>query len=241
MLFYFWKVIIKTKKNLSLKNNMAQNNKKIWLSHSGIEILERCPRCFWLKYNKKISQPEGITSRLPDRFDRIIKKYFDRFRPLGELPPLVKGRVEGQLENPFKETYFYEINEKYGFYGKLDECLIWENKYIPVDFKTSSSDPRGRNTFAAYQNQMDEYAFLLEQNGKRTAGFGYLIYFYPEHGDHLHNGFPMVVHIEKVATNPHLVRPRLLKAVEILEQEMPKAHKDCPFCSWYDALSQLLK
>lgn len=63
-----------------------QKDKKIWLSHHGLELLERCPRCFWLQYNKGISQPEGIVSRLANRFDTIIKKYFDLYRPLGELP-----------------------------------------------------------------------------------------------------------------------------------------------------------
>lgn len=221
---------------------MVAEIKKIWLSHSGIDVLYRCSRCFWLKYNKNISQPEGITSRLPDRFDRVIKHYFDKFRVKKELPPLVKGRIEGVLEHPFQEKYFYLINEKYGFWGKLDECIInGKNQHIPVDFKTSSSDPRGKPAFPSYQNQLDEFAFLFEVNNKKTAGIGYLIYFYPEESDGLHNGFPMVVHIEKLKTNPDSVMPRLEKAIEILENDIPQASQDCPFCSWYDALNKVLK
>src|SRR3989338_5607267 len=142
---------------------------RIWLSHSGLETQERCPRCFWLQYNRRIYQPEGIVSRLANRFDIAIKNYFNVFPPLGELPPMVKGKLQGRLENPFQEKYFYRVNEKYGFLGKLDECLINDKgEYIPIDFKTASSDPRDRETLAAYQSQIDDYIFLMEKEGKKV-------------------------------------------------------------------------
>lgn len=217
-----------------------RDKNKIWLSHTGLEILERCPRCFWLKYNKGISDPEWIVSRLPDRFDRIIKEYFDRFRKQGELPPLVKGKVEGKLENPFQEKYFYSIDEKYSFYGKLDDCLVSEDGfYIPVEFKTASADPRGKEIFPSYQNQMDEYTFLLEMNQKKTPGFSYIIYFYPDQGEEIHRGMPIIVDIQKVKTNPNLVKPRLIQAIEILEKDLPLPKNGCPFCQWYDKLTKI--
>jgi hypothetical protein len=188
-----------------------------------------------------MSQPEGIASRLPDRFDRVIKSYFDKFRNSGQLPPMVKEKIEGKLENPFQEKYFYSLNEKYGFWGKLDECLITSNnQYIPVDFKTSSSDPRGKESFPSYQNQLDEFAFLLEVNGKKTAGIGHLIYFYPEHGDELHNGFPMLIYIDTLKIDSGSVHPRLTQAISVLEGSIPKPAIDCPFCKWYENLSEIL-
>lgn len=213
---------------------------KIWISHSGLDILYRCPRCFWLKYNKGINQPEGITSRLPDRFDNVIKIYFDRFREKGELPPMIKGKMAGKLENPFRERYYCDINEKYGFYVKLDECLITpEEKYVPIDFKTASSDPRGKDVFLSYRNQMDEFTFLLEFHGKKTPRFGHLIYFYPDESENLHDGFPMIVDIQTIETNPDDVSPRLLEAVAVLEDNMPQPADDCPFCKWYDNVSEI--
>ena len=189
-----------------------------------------------------MGQPEGITSRLPDRFDRVIKSYFDKFRKNSDLPPLVKEQVNGKLENPFQEKYFTSINENYGFWGKLDECLIdSDGKYIPVDFKTSSSDPRGKTAFPAYQNQLDEFSFLLEVNGKKTAGIGHLIYFYPDNSDELHDGFPMVIHVETLKTSTERVKPRILQAIDVLEGKIPQASTYCPFCKWYDELSKVLK
>lgn len=210
---------------------------KIWLSHSGIEGMRRCPRCFWLQYKKKIRQPEGIVSRLANRFDKVIKNYFDIYRESGELPPMVEGQIEGKLEKPFTEVYFYHHHDnKYGLYGRLDDCLVTaEGKYTPVDHKTSSSDPRKKEeVLPAYQNQLDTYAFLMEINKKKTTGIGHLIYFHPQDGEKLHQGFPMLVFVQTLKTNPENARKGLLEAIEVLEKDIPQPSEDCPFCSWYD-------
>ncbi len=221
---------------------MPKKDNKTWLSHSGIEGMKRCPRCFWLQYKKGIRQPEGIVSRLANRFDKVIKNYFDIYREIRELPPMIEGQVDGKLENPFTETYFYHYDDKYGLYGKLDDCLeTSDGRHTPIDHKTSSSDPRQRETLSAYQSQLDAYSFLLELNKKKTSGLGHLIYFYPQEGDKLHDGFPMLVFVQTLKTNPENTRKDLLKAIEILEGDMPFPSKDCPFCSWYDKVKDEFK
>lgn len=215
--------------------------KKVWLSHSGIEGMYRCKRCFWLQYNKGLRQPEGIVSRLANRFDIILKKYFDIYRQTGELPPMIEGKVEGKLENPFQEKYFYDHSEKYGLTGRLDDCLVRDDgKYTPVDHKTSSSDPRDKTeVLSAYQHQLNFYAYLLEKNNKPTSGFGHLIYYYPEHGEDLHKGVPIHVHMQNLKTSPKQAEEEFLKAIEVLESEMPESSSNCPFCSWHEQLKEL--
>ncbi|OGG26842.1 hypothetical protein A2960_01600 [Candidatus Gottesmanbacteria bacterium RIFCSPLOWO2_01_FULL_39_12b] len=215
---------------------------RTWLSHTGVENLERCPRCFWLQYKKGIRQPEGIVSRLANRFDIILKNYFDNFRSSGDLPPIVKNQLEGKLQNPFQEKYFVKINDKYGFFGKLDECLVTSSgAHVPIDFKTSSSDPRNRDTLSAYQAQIDDYIYILQQNQKKIAGFGYLVYFFPDHGKELHNGFPMVIHVTKLEGNPQRSMVRISKAIEVLEGKLPGSSKTCNFCNWYEAIKKEIK
>ena len=206
---------------------------RIWLSHTGIEGMERCPRCFWLLYRKGIRQPEGIVSRLANRFDKVLKNYFDTFRGTDELPPMIEGKIEGTLQNPFQEIYFVRIDDKYGFKGLLDECIVGRNgEHIPFDFKTSSTDPREKETLPAYQAQIDAYLFILKQNGKKIADHGYLMYVYPDEGKKLHDGFPMIIHLTKLAGDPGRTAGKISKAITVLEGDIPDANPTCPFCSY---------
>ena len=206
---------------------------RIWLSHTGIEGLERCPRCFWLQYIKRIRQPEGIVSRLANRFDGVLKNYFDSFRGTGELPPMVEGKLLGQLQNPFQEKYFVRINDEFGFLGKLDECLVNEKgELIPVDFKTASSDPREKELLQAYTNQIDDYVFVIKKNNLKVTGYAYLVFVYPDHGKELHNGFPMIIHVVKVKGDPKKTEARIENAMKVLNGKMPKAAEDCKFCKY---------
>jgi CRISPR/Cas system-associated exonuclease Cas4 (RecB family) len=213
---------------------------RIWLSHTSIEVLARCPRCFWLQVNKGIRQPEGIVSRLANRFDIVIKNYFDKYRNSGVMPPMVEGKLPGIIQNPFQEKYFARINSKYGFFGKLDECLENEaGELSPVDFKTSSSDPREKEILSAYQSQIDDYIFLIKENGKQTTGEGFLIYFYPDFGEELHNGFPMIVHIEKLKGDPERTKSRIENAIKVLEGSMPASSPECPFCNYRQEIENI--
>ncbi len=220
---------------------LQRAGKKTWLSHSGLDILYRCPRCFWLQYRLGIRQPQGIFSRLPSRFDKILKNYFNSYRQKNELPPFLQGKLKGKLENPFQEVYFYHVNQKYGFYGKLDECLITpEGKHIIIDYKTASSDPRPRKeVFPSYQRQMNEYAFLLEENRKPTEKTACLIYLYPDEIKDLAKGVPLVIHFQEVKTDSKEVLPRLAEAINILEAEMPEPADDCSFCQWHNEIKEL--
>ena len=217
---------------------LPEKKKKTWLSHSGIEGMNRCKRCFYLQYNHKIYHPEGIQSRLANRFDTVLKSYFDIYRQKGSLPPFVADTFKGQLQNPFKETYFHSFNDHYGFLGKLDECLVTDGKYVPIDFKTSSSDPREKDILSAYQNQIDAYTFLLQHDRKEPAGYGFLIFFYPDLATEIKNGFPMINHVVRVEAHPEHVHDRIQRAVDVLQGPLPEPSADCSFCSWFQKVKE---
>lgn len=213
---------------------------RIWLSHTSLEVLERCPRCFWLQVNKGIRQPEGIVSRLANRFDVVIKNYFDKYRNIGKFPPMVEGKLEGHLQRPFVEKYFVRINDKFGFFGKLDECLVdGEGRHTPIDFKTSSSDPRDKETLSAYRSQIDDYVFLISENGRKVTNEGYLIYFFPDMSEELHDGFPMIVHMQKLKGNPENTRKRIENAIKVLSNEVPASNPECVFCNYIDSVKTI--
>lgn len=72
-------------------------SKTIYLSPSKLTLFEECPLCFWLYMVKGIRRPEGPSSTLPRGMDNLIKEYFDRYRKIGEMPPEIKGKVQGKL------------------------------------------------------------------------------------------------------------------------------------------------
>lgn len=213
---------------------------RVWLSHTGLETLSRCQRCFWLQYKKGVRQPEGIVSRLANRFDIILKAYFDIYRSTGTIPPLVEGKIEGKLESPFQEKYWARVNDAYGFFGKLDECLINnDGEYVPVDFKTASSDPREKEILSAYKSQVDDYIYLMKENNKKVANYGYLIFVFPDHGIELHSVFPMIIHVVKVNGDPENTKKRIAEAMEILENPIPMPKPECSFCTYRTTVKQL--
>ena len=185
----------------------------------------------------RIYQPEGIVSRLANRFDGVIKRYFDLYRGTPDLPPMVAGKIEGRLESPFKETYFVDVNEKFGYMGKLDECVVRpDGTYTPVDHKTASSDPNTKELLPAYQFQLDSYSYLLQKNRKKPSGIGHLVYFFPAEGKELHDGFPMEITVKTLETHPERVEPRIQAAVELLGGPLPEPAEDCPFCRYVETV-----
>jgi hypothetical protein len=214
--------------------------KKIYLSPSSLNLFNDCPRCFWLDKNKRIKRPRGIFPSLPGGMDLVIKKYFDKYRKVDKLPPEVKGRIEGQLMNDlalletwrsWRKTNLCYVNDSYNavLSGALDDCLVDEEYYIPLDYKTRGSqlksDPR-----QYYQTQLDCYCLMLESNGYKTKGLSYLLYYWPtevkENGE-------VIFHVEpiKIETNTKSAEEVIRQAALCLDGEIPEPSKECEYCN----------
>lgn len=198
-----------------------------------------CPRCFWLEKNKNIKRPRGIFPSLPGGMDLVIKAYFDKYRVKNEMPPEAIGKLPGSLFANLsileKWRSWRDTDLSYGdktinavLSGALDDCLIDDNSYIPLDYKTRGSaltdDPR-----KYYQTQLDCYCLILEASGFKTNGLAYLLYYWPlevfENGIVRFNVEPI-----RVETNIESAKKVLRDAVVCLSQEMPKARLNCEYC-----------
>jgi hypothetical protein len=87
--------------------------------------------------------------------DLVIKKYFDTYRAKNDLPPEIKGKVPGQLFSDvtilerwrnWRNSDLYYTDSSAVLVGALDDCLMDDECYIPLDYKTRGSelseDPR---------------------------------------------------------------------------------------------------
>lgn len=215
-------------------------NNKIRLSPSALNLFLQCPRCFWLEKNKRIKRPRGIFPSLPSGMDSVIKKYFDSFRVKGDMPPEIKGKMRGELfsdistldkwRNWRKSDLHYEDMESGTILvGALDDCLVEDGFYIPLDYKTRGyklkGDPR-----RYYQNQLDCYCLMLDYSCFKTKGLAYLLYYWPEEVQQ--NGI-VRFHVEpiKIETNIESAKKTVRDAVKLLSLPMPKSNPDCEYCN----------
>ena len=209
------------------------------LSPSSLNLLEECPRCFWLHMVKKIKRPTGPISSIPIKMDSIIKHYFDRYRKSGELPPMIKGMVTGRLPENMPKTLKHEEENGIILWGRPDEYFELEDgSIIPFDHKTKSKEPEA--VHSAYQLQMDVYSYLLNAMGYKTINKAYLAFYYPDECD-LHNGMPFHCKIIEVETHPDNVKKLIDKAFNILNGDSPNSRESCEYCKWTNDTSKLEK
>lgn len=210
----------------------------IFLSPSLLNLFQECPRCFWLRVNKRQKRPEGPSSTLPRALDLAIKKHFDIYRP--ELPPGVSVdglKLFGDLETLRKWRYWktapFYLNEKIGvkLSGALDDCFLDSNgMFSPLDYKTYGFVLKA-GAHPSYQLQMDSYTLMLRESRYPVNNKAYLVFYALKSlGDNGNVAFQIVP--RPVDTNPDRIISLLEKAVEVLKKDIPPHSQNCTFCGW---------
>ena len=209
---------------------ISDNNKKYRLSATKLNLLKDCPRCFWLSMVKKINRPTGPISSIPIKMDSIIKKYFNKYRELNELPPIIQGKIQGRLAIGMPKTLKYEEENGVLLWGRPDEYFEIENKNIVAfDHKTKSKAPE--EVHRSYQLQLNVYSYLLKMMGYKTTNKAYLAYYYPDDCE-LHDGMCIHCAVIEVNTKPSQVKELVKKAYEMLNGPIPKYSDNCEYCKW---------
>lgn len=203
---------------------------KFVLSPKSMNLMQECEKCFWLSVVKKIHRPDIPVASIVTRMDGIIKNYFDRYRAIDELPPIIKENVNGKLPRGMPKTLYYDFGNGIVLMGKPDDYLEIENKVIaPFDHKTRDKEPK--KIHPSHQLQMDIYSYLLRVNCYKTKNIAYLAYYYPEDCD-LHRGLDIRCKVIEVKTNLDRVKMLLVKAYKILNSGIPENGSNCKFCKW---------
>jgi len=207
----------------------------IKLSPSTLNLMEDCPKCFWLKINKGISRPMGPMSSIPIKMDSIIKSYFDTFRDKDIMPIILDNKINAKLAKDMPKTLSHVDEEtQLTIWGRPDDYLeLPEGCVIVLDHKTKSKP--AESTHPAYQLQLDVYSYILDKQGYQTTNVAYLIYYYPEKSV-LHDGMIIKTAVVKVTTSISRVKHLLQKAKEIMEGEMPASGEGCGYCKWLKEL-----
>ena len=221
--------------------------RKFILSPHTLNLFIECPRCFWFHmvrggYYKRPQQP---ASTLPSGMDGLIKKYFDVYRQKQLMPPEIKD-IKGRLIEKshiskwrnWKTGLKFTDNDGCMLIGALDECLIENNMYIPMDYKTRGF-PLKYDSTSYYTLQMSCYNFLLHKNNYSVSNYAYLVFYipsdYPSEGIIKFGVEPIRIetyHLDKVYS---IFRSALST---IFKSEPPPMAQDCPFCGWSRNVSE---
>ena len=219
--------------------------KQVTLSPSALSLYKNCFRCFWLEKVKNIKRPRGIFPSLPGGMDRVIKNYFDTFRVKGMLPPELridafKGISLYDNQSQLEEWRAWRTGLQYRdpengavLSGMLDDLLVRDGVYIPFDYKTKGSPTNEEDATKYYQTQLDCYALMLEGNGLKTAGYGFLLYYSPkEVGEHGRVSFE--IQPIKIGTDTERAKKLFHEALSVLNGPAPKSSEECEYCGWLE-------
>jgi len=235
-------------------------NGKMRFSPTGLNLFLECPKCFWLEHVKGIKRPRGIFPSLPGGMDLLIKKYFDKYRALGKLPPELVGKIDcdlfpdNQLLDQWRgwRTALVLEDKESGavLSGMLDDLGLKrfdKNKsFARPDLQSKSGlghqmefvpldyKTRGFDVKEGgesfYFNQLNCYALLLRENGMPPAGHAYLIYYIPK--DVAELGMTRFDVVPKrVEVNADTALETMRGAVKLLAGPMPETNQ-CEYCAW---------
>ncbi|MFH1171517.1 MAG: PD-(D/E)XK nuclease family protein [bacterium] len=176
--------------------------------------------------------------------DRVIKDYFDHYR--GCLPPELRGEIQGGLLTDtalltkwrnWKTGLDYIDRERNAtLFGALDDCVVVDGSYAPLDYKTKGSEPTREDSVRYYQLQLDTYSLLLQENGYPAAENGYLVYYFPQTVRE-RGVVEFTLRTFEIQTQPDRARKTFEHAVDLLRaSRIPPRHTRCDYCMWNEQL-----
>ena len=209
------------------------------LSPSALNLMQECPRCFWLTQHKVWKRPAGIFPSLPSGMDRILKIHFNKFMEKGQLPPEICKNGECKNMKLFDDHELLAIwrsnfkgivyKDKQGniLKGAVDNILMKGKKLIVLDYKTRGYDLK-EDTAEHYRLQINIYNFLLRKNGYETEDYSFLLFYVPKE----------VMATGEVIFDTTLVKMKIdvKKAEKVWKEAIKLLNGDCPkkSCEWCD-------
>ncbi len=217
---------------------------KYKLSPSALNLMQECPRCFWLAQHKVWKRPAGVFPSLPSGMDRILKIHFDRFRDKGLLPPELcnNGNCKNMKlfadkekmkvwQSNFKGVSWKDKNEN-ELHGAVDNILVKGKKLIVLDYKTRGY-PTKEDTAEHYRLQQNIYNFLLRKNGYQTEDYFFLLFYVPREvmatGEVIFD-----TELKKMKVDIKMAEKVWKKALKLLDGECPKKNDECAWCNRID-------
>jgi hypothetical protein len=198
-----------------------------------------------LDKNMGIKRPPPYPYALNSAVDALLKEEFDTYRAKNLPHPLLSEnnikahlfsnqKLLNQWRNNLAGIRYFDEGLEATLFGAVDDVLELDNgKIAPLDYKSTGST--AANVYDRFQLQLDTYAFLMEKNGYKTSGKGYLAFYIVDKSRGFIDRLPFRKEIVEIDTNPQEVFEIFKDAVACLRQGTPPTHSsDCQFKKWLD-------
>jgi hypothetical protein len=221
-------------------------------SPSSLQDFQRCPRCFWLAKNKGIKQPRGIYPSIPGKLDELLKERYDAWRVRNDLPPELRGLVDGQLlytplENLARwrqwDSGLVARDPETGLEisGMVDDVFQAEDGMLSVlDYKTKGDAPWTDYSERYYTVAADCYDLMLGTVDE-TSHNAYFVYYFPsgvvDGEESPVPTVPMNVQVQMIEAKPERAIELARKAHQCLGGGLPAAAPGCEMCQFVDRRS----
>ncbi len=220
------------------------SQKRVTLSRWQLELLTKCPRCFWLLNRHGVKQPKSLPLALNTAMDQLLKEEFDEYRAAGEPHPIltehgVPAKLFGDAQqlqawrNNFQGLRWSDAGTGHTLFGAVDEILEFPDGSLAVmDYKSSGAS--AATIYPSYQLQMDVYTFLLQRMGFRTAPRAYVAFFLAVKSDRFNGRLPFRAELVEVIPQPERVHALFERAVAVAQaDEVPAPGAECDLCRWH--------
>jgi len=168
--------------------------------------------------------------------DKVIKEYFDDARTKGVTPSEVPTGLtlfpDTELLKVWRSNFKgLQYTTKQGdiLRGAVDDILVTKKgELVVLDFKTRGY-PLKENTANYYQEQLNNYTFLLQKNGYTVTDHAYLLFFYPKKVTT--NNISFHREIVKMTVNVTSAHEVFTQALRTLRDALPERGKECQYCN----------
>ena len=217
--------------------------KTIQLSPNSLNLYLECPHCFWLDKVMGIKRPPPYPYALNSAVDALLKEEFDAYRAKNMPHPLLKEngikaglfknqKLLNQWRNNLAGIRYFDAELQATLFGAVDDVLEFSSgKIAPLDYKSTGSS--AGKVYDRFQLQIDTYSFLMEKNGFKTTGKGYLAFYIVDKSKGFIDRLPFRKEILEIDSNPSDIYDIFRDAVAVLRLSEPPDHNpDCLFGKW---------
>jgi len=208
-----------------------------------------CPRCFWITSHLPIPYQmpfPGVLGEIDRATKQVIRDHVDRHGRLPDWFPRL-GRVVGYVPPHRLRWQVFQVEDRrlgLVLRGEPDEIFrLADGSYHIVDYKTARLTEGQESALAAYEVQLNGYAYIARRLGYTPLSGLSLVYLEPRRFHPTRDGSRVALLFRAVRRRVRLdpegiIPPLLRRAREILTcPTLPPGHPECRDC---EVLMQLL-